>query len=82
MDQMMTMMTIKERRKRNRNRAETDRGAGSGESVFLFFGNTVIPSFDQQPSVRQQLAGDDEPGGGTAPREWLMRWSAAGIPWQ
>jgi hypothetical protein len=32
--------------------------------VFLFFGNTVIPSLDQQPSVRQQLAGDDEPGGG------------------
>jgi hypothetical protein len=33
--------------------------------VFLFFGNTVIPSFDQQLTVRQQLAGDDEPGGGT-----------------
>ena len=32
--------------------------------MFLFFGNTVIPSFDQQPTVRQQLAGDDEPGGG------------------
>ena len=34
----------------------------------LLFGNTVIPSLDQQPSVRQQLAGDDEPGGGN--RAW------------